>query len=151
MVASRDMEAELVCVDSYGKKAGLGVLDGGGFMFSVPLHTVRYLYRMRKIKPISYGPVRNLLSAPPPRKTKNVFLRTFEKKIVFFFIIFRYAYCILKDAECSKTRLKLMFFMKEKNFGSKGQRENTWKNSIFYKNIGKNRTFCIFFSLVCSL
>ena len=35
------MEAELVCVDSYGKKAGLGVLDGGGFMFTVPLHTVR--------------------------------------------------------------------------------------------------------------
>jgi len=43
LVASRDMEAELVCVDSYGKKAGLGVLDGGGFMFSVPLHTVRKL------------------------------------------------------------------------------------------------------------
>ena len=41
LVASRDMEAELVCVDSYGKKAGLGVLDGGGFMFTVPLHTVR--------------------------------------------------------------------------------------------------------------
>jgi hypothetical protein len=34
------MEAELVCVDSYGKKAGLGVL-AGGFMFTVPLHTVR--------------------------------------------------------------------------------------------------------------
>lgn len=44
LVASRDMEAELVCVDSYGKKAGLGVLTGpGGFMFSVPLHTVRKL------------------------------------------------------------------------------------------------------------
>ena len=34
------MEAELVCVDGYGKKAGLGVLTGG-FMFTVPLHTVR--------------------------------------------------------------------------------------------------------------
>jgi len=43
LVASRDMEAELVCVDSYGKKAGLGVLDGGGFLFAVPLHTVRKL------------------------------------------------------------------------------------------------------------
>ncbi|XP_023329231.1 exosome complex component RRP40 [Eurytemora carolleeae] len=41
LVASRDMEAELVCVDSYGKKAGLGVLTGGGYMFNVPLHTVR--------------------------------------------------------------------------------------------------------------
>ena len=37
------MEAELVCVDSYGKKAGLGVLTDGGFMFTVPLHTVRKL------------------------------------------------------------------------------------------------------------
>ena len=43
LVASKDMEAELVCVDSYGKKAGMGVLDGGGFMFSLPLHTVRKL------------------------------------------------------------------------------------------------------------
>lgn len=43
LVASRDMEPELVCVDSYGKKAGLGVLTGGGFMFTVPLHLVRKL------------------------------------------------------------------------------------------------------------
>ncbi len=43
LVASRDMEPELVCVDSYGKKAGLGVLSGGGFIFSVPLHVVRKL------------------------------------------------------------------------------------------------------------
>ena len=34
---------ELVCVDSYGKKAGLWVLAGGGFMFSVPLHLIRKL------------------------------------------------------------------------------------------------------------
>jgi exosome complex component RRP40 len=46
LVASRDMEAELVCVDSYGKKAGMGVLTGpGGFMFTVPLHTVRQAHR----------------------------------------------------------------------------------------------------------
>jgi len=43
LVASRDMEPELVCVDSYGKKAGLGILTGGGFMFQVPLHSVRKL------------------------------------------------------------------------------------------------------------
>ncbi len=43
LVASRDMEPELVCVDAYGKKAGLGQLSGGGFMFSVPLHLVRKL------------------------------------------------------------------------------------------------------------
>jgi len=43
LVASRDMEPELVCVDSYGKKAGLGQLSGGGFVFTVPLHLVRKL------------------------------------------------------------------------------------------------------------
>lgn len=43
LVASKDMEAELVCVDGYGKKAGMGVLDGGGFIFNTPLHTVRKL------------------------------------------------------------------------------------------------------------
>ena len=43
LVASRDMEPELVCVDGYGKKAGLGVLAGGGFMMTVPLHLVRKL------------------------------------------------------------------------------------------------------------
>ena len=43
LVASSHTEAELVCVDSYGKKAGMGVLTGGGFMFSVPLNLVRKL------------------------------------------------------------------------------------------------------------
>jgi len=43
VTASKDMEPELVCVDAYGKKAGLGQLQGGGFMFSVPLHLVRKL------------------------------------------------------------------------------------------------------------
>jgi len=43
LVASRDMEPELVCVDGYGKRAGLGVLAGGGFLFTVPLHLVRRL------------------------------------------------------------------------------------------------------------
>jgi len=36
-------EPELVCVDSYGKKAGLGVLANGGFVLTVPLHVVRKL------------------------------------------------------------------------------------------------------------
>ena len=43
LVASSYTESELVCVDSYGKKAGLGVLTGGGFMFSVSLNLVRKL------------------------------------------------------------------------------------------------------------
>ena len=41
VVAAKDAEAELVCVDAYGKKAGLGVLDVDGFVFTVPLHVVR--------------------------------------------------------------------------------------------------------------
>jgi len=43
MSASRDTEAELVCVDSYGKKSGMGVLGDGGFMFTVPLNLIRKL------------------------------------------------------------------------------------------------------------
>ena len=43
MTASKDMEPEIVCVDAYGKKAGLGELTGGGFLFNVPLHLVRRL------------------------------------------------------------------------------------------------------------
>ena len=43
LVASSHTEAELVCVDGYGKKAGMGVLAGGGFMFSVSLNLVRKL------------------------------------------------------------------------------------------------------------
>ena len=43
MTASRDTEAELVCVDSYGKKSGMGVLGDGGFMFTVPLNLIRKL------------------------------------------------------------------------------------------------------------
>merc|ERR1712150_219396 len=43
LVASSYTESELVCVDSYGKKAGLGVLTGGGFMFAVSLNLVRKL------------------------------------------------------------------------------------------------------------
>ena len=43
MTASKDMESELVCVDAYGQRAGLGQLSGGGLVFSVPLHIVRKL------------------------------------------------------------------------------------------------------------
>ena len=43
LVASSHTESELVCVDGYGKKAGMGVLSGGGFMFTVPLNLVRKL------------------------------------------------------------------------------------------------------------
>ena len=43
--ASKDVEPELVCVDSYGKKAGLGPLpvEQSAFIFHVPLHLVRKL------------------------------------------------------------------------------------------------------------
>lgn len=55
IVASRDMEAELVCVDSYGKRAGMGVIGSSdpstastntsdnSLLFTVPLNLVRKL------------------------------------------------------------------------------------------------------------
>ena len=43
ITASKDMESELVCVDAYGKKSGLGQLSEGGLLFLVPLHIVRNL------------------------------------------------------------------------------------------------------------
>lgn len=41
LVANRDMEPELVCVDSHGKKGKLGILPSDGFMFSCSLNLVR--------------------------------------------------------------------------------------------------------------
>lgn len=43
VVACKDMEPELVCVNSYGKSAGLGILDERGFVFTVPLEVSRKL------------------------------------------------------------------------------------------------------------
>ncbi|XP_040563603.2 exosome complex component RRP40 isoform X1 [Lepeophtheirus salmonis] len=44
LVASLDTEPELVCVDSYGKEAGLGVLSGdNSYVFTIPLRLVRKL------------------------------------------------------------------------------------------------------------
>merc|ERR1711928_1323 len=41
LIASIDMEPELVCVNSFGESAGLGLLPPNGFMFTVPLHHIR--------------------------------------------------------------------------------------------------------------
>ncbi|PSN53314.1 Exosome complex component RRP40 [Blattella germanica] len=41
LTASRDMEPELVCVDSYGKKGKLGQLQGDGFLFNCSLNLIR--------------------------------------------------------------------------------------------------------------
>merc|ERR1712071_25996 len=41
LIASIDMEPELVCVNSFGESAGLGILPANGFMFTVPLHHIR--------------------------------------------------------------------------------------------------------------
>lgn len=42
VVANKDMEGELVCINSAGKSAGLGVLGrDGGFMIQVPLNVTR--------------------------------------------------------------------------------------------------------------
>lgn len=39
--ASRDMEPELVCVNSYGKKGKLGILSEDGFLFTCSLNLIR--------------------------------------------------------------------------------------------------------------
>lgn len=41
LVASKEMEAELVCVDSHGKKGRLGIMPEGGFIFACSLNLVR--------------------------------------------------------------------------------------------------------------
>ncbi|CAG0895944.1 unnamed protein product [Darwinula stevensoni] len=42
LVANKDMEPELVCMDSAGRKRGLGPLEEG-FLITLPLHTARRL------------------------------------------------------------------------------------------------------------
>jgi len=49
LTACKDMEAELVCVDGYGKSVGFGVLPADGFMFTVSLE-----YARRLLSPDSY-------------------------------------------------------------------------------------------------
>lgn len=41
LVANRDMEPELVCVDGSGRANGMGVFGEGGLLFSVSLGLVR--------------------------------------------------------------------------------------------------------------
>ncbi|KAK6638062.1 hypothetical protein RUM44_008487 [Polyplax serrata] len=41
LIANRDLEPELVCVDSHGKKGKLGILSSEGFMFNCSLNLVR--------------------------------------------------------------------------------------------------------------
>lgn len=41
LVAGKDAEPELVCVDGHGKKGKLGVLDAGGMLLSCSLSLVR--------------------------------------------------------------------------------------------------------------
>nr|CAD7205474.1 unnamed protein product [Timema douglasi] len=45
ITASKDMEPELVCVDSYGKAGKLGILSPEGFIFSCSLNLVRKILR----------------------------------------------------------------------------------------------------------
>lgn len=41
IIANKDMEPELVCIDSSGRANGMGVFGGGGLLFSVSLGLVR--------------------------------------------------------------------------------------------------------------
>ncbi|RXG73399.1 Exosome complex component RRP40 [Armadillidium vulgare] len=41
LVASKDMEPEMVCIDIYNRAVGMGILPEGGFLFTIPLHVAR--------------------------------------------------------------------------------------------------------------
>ncbi|XP_045603254.1 exosome complex component RRP40 [Procambarus clarkii] len=41
IVANKDMEPELVCIDMYDRAVGMGSLPEDGLMFSIPLHIAR--------------------------------------------------------------------------------------------------------------
>ncbi|KAK7072932.1 Exosome component 3 [Halocaridina rubra] len=41
LVANKDMEPELVCIDVYNRAVGMGTLPGDGIMFTIPLHIAR--------------------------------------------------------------------------------------------------------------
>ena len=43
LVANKDMEPELVCIDFYNQSAGMGVLPEGGLVFTVSLNVARSL------------------------------------------------------------------------------------------------------------
>ncbi|KAA0189592.1 hypothetical protein HAZT_HAZT006984 [Hyalella azteca] len=43
LVANKDMEPELVCIDFYNRAVGMGTLPDGGLLFKVPLHVARSL------------------------------------------------------------------------------------------------------------
>ncbi|KAM3866929.1 exosome complex component RRP40-like [Diretmus argenteus] len=43
IIANKDMEPELVCMDSSGRANGLGVFGAGGFLFKVSVGLVRRL------------------------------------------------------------------------------------------------------------
>jgi len=43
ITASRDTEPEIVCINSNQKSAGMGAVEGGGMLFTVPLNLSRKL------------------------------------------------------------------------------------------------------------
>ncbi|BES98476.1 Exosome component 3 [Nesidiocoris tenuis] len=46
VVVSEDVEPELVCVNSCGRKENMGVLPSGGFVFRTSLHLCRKLLNL---------------------------------------------------------------------------------------------------------
>lgn len=43
LVANKDMEPELVCINFYNRAVGMGTLPEGGLLFTVPIHVARSL------------------------------------------------------------------------------------------------------------
>ncbi|MCL4138546.1 UNVERIFIED_CONTAM: hypothetical protein GTU68_041485 [Idotea baltica] len=61
LVANKDMEPELVCIDIYNRSVGMGPLPEGGLLFTVPLHVARSIidpqnpYLLEIARQISYS------------------------------------------------------------------------------------------------
>lgn len=64
LAANKDMEPELVCIDTYDRAMGMGTLPEGGIMFNVPLNIARLI-----VNP------------------DNPFLLTIAKKIIYTIVV----------------------------------------------------------------
>uniref|UniRef100_A0A0B7AMH7 Uncharacterized protein n=1 Tax=Arion vulgaris TaxID=1028688 RepID=A0A0B7AMH7_9EUPU len=49
LVANKDMEPELVCIDSHGRSSGMGVIRGGGFLLHTSLNLARNVFLLKHL------------------------------------------------------------------------------------------------------
>lgn len=64
ITASRDTEPEIVCINSNQKSAGMGAVEGGGMLFTVPLNLSRKLINKVRVSLSKNKSVRRGVSLP---------------------------------------------------------------------------------------